>query len=162
MCFNKKTHSRCGSWYISMLKVEEVFADFQYIGHRTLELTFKYPREQFNNDDIEIFVDYNIVHKNDRKENYFGVVVYKIKICSSTEDMLYLELEGAFIGNKKAYSFKVFEEMLTVNGVSSLSQIARLQIMNILTHTGLKETITIPMMNIIELNRKKGSKLQEH
>lgn len=139
-----------------MLKIDDVYADFQYVGHKTLNVTFNYPIETSNEDALAVYVDYKIVHKKEDDNHFFGIVLFYVDINIKNEKILSLELEGAFIGNKNAYKFEVFEDMLEINGVASLSQIARLQIMNFTTNIGLKEPIVIPMINVVELKKKKN------
>lgn len=138
-----------------MLKIDDAFADFQYISHRILNANFTYPNKESTEEDIDIYVDYEIAHKVEEEDHYLGVVIFKVNLKLEEFEFLDLIIEGTFIGNKKAFKFETFEEMLKVNAVASLSHIARLQIMNLTTNVGLKQPIIIPMINIIKLNKQK-------
>ena len=135
-----------------MLKIEKVFADFQYVGHKTKKINFYYPEEGIDRDELDFKIDFKVIHVNDEGENYFGIIRFITHLCISDLCFLEAEIEGAFAGNKDAFDFEVFKKMLRYNGVATLSQISRLQVMNITSNIGMEEPIVVPMINVVALN----------
>ena len=138
-----------------MLKIDEVFADFQYINHKTKKMRFTYPEEGVGKGELDFEVDFDILHTDEEGENYFGVLRFITAVNINNTCILETEIEGAFVGNKNAYEFKDFIKMLKYNGVATLSQISRLQIMHMTTNIGIKEPIIVPMINVVVMNELK-------
>ena len=87
-----------------MIKLEEVFADFQMMGHRVIESTYRCPMNlQNDTNDLFIEFDYEIIESEVKDDQYFGVVVFQISIKVSNEDQLEnlvdCVLDAGFIGN---------------------------------------------------------------
>lgn len=143
-----------------MIKLEEVFADFQMIGHRVIESRYHCPvNYEDENYDLSIEFDYEIVESVEKEDQYFGVVVFQVSVKVSHEDqfedMVDCVIDAGFMGNPAVMSFENFTDMLSINGVATLSQMARAHILNVTTMSGLKNPILIPMININELKAKK-------
>ena len=139
-----------------MLKINDVYADFQFVEHKANKINFRLPKEKINFDKLEYKVDYEIVQCDNKKENYFGVIKFLTYTIYLESRFLEIEIEGAFVGNKRAYDFTIFEQLLKNNGVVTMSQISRTIIMNITSNIGLDKVVTIPMINIIALNKQKS------
>jgi len=139
-----------------MLKIDDVFADFQYVGHKAKKMSFVYPKEGLDPKKYDFNIDFEVVHTDEERENYFGVV--RFLTCIHVNDVCFLEteIEGVFVGNKAAYEFKDFVKMLKYNGVATLSQISRLQIMNMTTNVGIDTPIVVPMINVVAMNEQKS------
>lgn len=146
-----------------MIKLEEVFADFQMIGHRVLESTFRCPSKYENDSDLSFEFDFEILKTEEQEDRYFGLVGFQIVVKVSCEDafeeIVDCLLEAAFIGNPPAMTFENFSDMLSINGVATISQMARAYILNLTTMSGLKMPILVPMINVIELKAKKDEAL---
>jgi len=146
-----------------MIKLEEVFADFQMIGHRVLESTYRCPSNYETDINLSFEFDFEILKTEAQEEQYFGLVVFQIEVKVSCEDeceeIVDCVLEGTFIGNPAAMTYENFIDMLSINGVATISQMARAHILNLTTMSGLKMPILVPMINVIELKTKKDKEL---
>ena len=104
-------------------------------------------------------MDYNVAIWDKKDDKHFGVICVEIKINEILEDdthnTLSMEIDGAFVGNPNVLSEEQFRNMLEINGVATLSHIARTQIMNVTSMSGANERIVLPMINIIEIKAMK-------
>lgn len=143
-----------------MIKFTEAFADFQYVGHRLLSFEYSYPKTKDTDHQYDYLIDFNTVHYEDGEDRHFGVIRLAIKVNEMVEDdeistTVNMEIEGAFVGNPHLLTEEQFRNMLEINGVATLSHIARTQIMNVTSMSGANERIVLPMINILEVKEMK-------
>ena len=67
-------------------------------------------------------------------------------------------MRGLFIGNPQKLSEENFNDMLELNGVVTLSQLARAYVMSVTALSGINPPVKLPMINVISLREKKKSR----
>ena len=147
-----------------MIDSKQVIADFQFLGNRVSK--FEIETRDIDHKEAEahlaIELDYNIVDLDKNDNNYFGclefIVVIKAKIKNSILFKIYLNMEGAFIGNKEKIEFEVFQKMLEMNGLTTLSQLSRAYIISATALSGINPPIKMPMINVLSLIKQKREK----
>lgn len=67
-------------------------------------------------------------------------------------------MDGLFLGNPKRLSKENFMDMLELNGVVTLSQLARAYVLSVTSLSGINPPVKLPMINVVALREKKKSK----
>ena len=96
------------------------------------------------------------------EDRYIGeiefIVFVKAKIKNSILFKIDLKMRGLFIGNPQKLSEENFNDMLELNGVVTLSQLARAYVMSVTALSGINPPVKLPMINVISLREKKKSR----
>lgn len=67
-------------------------------------------------------------------------------------------MDGLFLGNPKRLYKENFMDMLELNGVVTLSQLARAYVLSVTSLSGINPPVKLPMINVVALREKKKSK----
>ena len=144
-----------------MINSKEILADFQFAGNRvssftidTKDLKTKGAIANFSFD-----FDYNTKMINEDENRYIGelefIVSVKAKVKNSILYKIDLKMEGLFLGNPIKLSKENFINMLELNGVVTLSQLARAYILSVTSLSGINPPVKLPMISVIALREKK-------
>lgn len=146
-----------------MINSKEILADFQFAGNRvssflieTKDIETKGARTNVSFD-----FDYNTKGVEETDERYIGelefLVSVKAKIKNAILFKIDLKMEGLFLGNPKRLSKENFIDMLELNGVVTLSQLARAYFISVTSLSGINPPVKLPMINVVALRDKKKS-----
>lgn len=143
-----------------MIKLDNVYADFQIIDHRILLCNFEYPKRLIeSSEEIEFGFDYKVIKSEHNESTLYGVVLYQVNVSYQIEerqvDLIDTIIEGRFVGNPHAFDLDEFSNMLSINGIATLAQIIRTHIQNVCLMANLKFELMVPMINVLELKRIK-------
>lgn len=146
-----------------MINSNEIASGFQFAASRVSkfnlevkDVSSKGARAQINFD-----FDYNVLNVDETGESYAGLIEFivsvKAKVKNSLLFKISLTMEGAFTGTKKDLQIEEFNNMLKLNGLTTLSQLSRAYIASITSLSGINPPIKLPMINIFSLINKKES-----
>jgi hypothetical protein len=147
-----------------MINLKEVFADFQFVDHHVTKMDFSFPDAMDEQSEYDYDFDYQIIFskpadQSDESSSHLGVVDFTVQIATlkneSKNIFLTCTLEAIFIGNPEIFEYEQFKDMLTVNGVATLSQLTRTHIMNFSLMSGITPPLSFPMINIFGLRKAK-------
>lgn len=138
------------------MEQENVQAVFQLQDSYVKEFNIHILNEIDRKKDLNIIgeVSFKINNITEDNNNYVGQielinsikVKYKEKECAD----IYIAMVGLFTGNKvEKYDIKHFEEMLKLNGATTLSHLIRAYIYSVTGLSGIPQ-ITTPMINFVE------------
>lgn len=147
-----------------MINSKEILADFQFAGNRVS--SFLIETKDIGAKGVKANVtfdfDYNTKNFEESDERYIGdlefVVSVKAKIKNAILFKIDLKMDGLFIGNPKKISKENFIDMLELNGVVTLSQLARAYVLSVTSLSGINPPVKLPMINVVALRDKKKSK----
>lgn len=142
------------------MEIEKIVSDFQMLGSRIKSFHMDNDFVRINsNRNIEKEIDTSYTTKSpmqfqdDENAPIAGLVTLMINIRvfdDEYEARLSLETEGCFI-LKNSYDEKELEDMLAVNGTAALYSLARGFLSSVTSQMCMNGTITIPMVNTVEL-----------
>ncbi|HEX2939183.1 MAG TPA: hypothetical protein VHO66_09740 [Ruminiclostridium sp.] len=144
------------------METNNLKSPFQLIDNRIEKLNIK--NDLINLEDKNLIheisnIDYKIGEVAEINDEYWGVLQLlldlKIKKSRKIVYSLSLVVEGAFKGDSKFLGREKFEEMLELNGTSSLYSIARSIITTVSSLSLISGQIRIPMLNIMSLYQTK-------
>jgi preprotein translocase subunit SecB len=137
--------------------MSEIFSDFSIVNNVMSNYSFTNPTP-FRKDKIEmnLNIDYEIVDISEKKDEYYGLLEFKVKIESNYSDdekgfSLEVAILGVFNASRESMEIDAFEKMLTINGLATLSQLVRSYIASTISVFGLSEKLMMPMINIYKL-----------
>ena len=154
------------------MNMDKLKANFQLIGYRIVSFSLETETIIVASPDYKIKendIDYNIkiMQKDELEDEEFwlGILCFELKmsgVSSGFDDdddnqpcfNIELVLEAGFTGNVEMQE-NDFESLLSLNGVSILTQIARSYIQSITAQSGFSKMVSFPMINIFELNKLK-------
>ena len=144
-----------------MIKLDDVYADFQYIFHRVKQVSFSFPPEGMDmlNSTSEYDYDYHISETN--KDIHEGLVTFTIRMTNNDHEILLFTIEGFFIGNADILDENLFAEYLQVNGITTLSQLSRSILISMTSNFGMTMPVILPMINVHQLLKSKNSSLKQ-
>lgn len=151
-----------------MIDSKEIASDLQFIGHRVSNFNLETKMVDIKGQRIVVSYefDYNVIEFDERDEKHFGIIEFIIRgKAKSGKAILFkidLTMEGAFIGNKNAFSSDHFKEILEVNGLVTLSQISRSFLLSVTSQSGISPPVRIPMINVNTLRTKKKEENQKN
>lgn len=139
---------------------KKYFSDFQYIGSRVVSLKI---RNDFVGLDLsgmkrtlDISHEVKEISSSGDRESYSGLLHLRIKTTAAIDKKKYavdILLEGCFEGASERLSCEDFEEMLCINGLTSLYSVARGILQSVTSQTLMDGAILLPMINVIEYSR---------
>ena len=143
-----------------MIKLEDIFADFQIVDHQVLLSHFVYPKIKLESEkDVNYEFDYKIISSEELENTHVGFLLFQVNINyvvnSEKNDLIDCVMRGKFVGNPNVFNLEEFTEMLSLNGVATLSQLMRSNIQNLCLLANLNIEIKVPMINVVELKRIK-------
>ena len=139
---------------------EEVIAEFQFLGNRVTKFNFDNRLIKANEQraDIAYEFDYNVKAVQELDNKLLGIIEFMVKIKSMIKKKIFfnidLVMEGAFACDTQADTADMFQEMLEVNGLVTLSQISRAYILSVTSQSGIPP-VKMPMLNVIKLRERK-------
>lgn len=144
-----------------MINSREIIADFQFAGNRVSSFSIETKDIETKGVKTNIFFDfdYNTKGYEETEDRYVGeiefIVLVKAKIKNSILFKIDLKMEGLFLGNPKKLSKENFIDMLELNGVVTLSQLARAYFISVTALSGINPPVKLPMINVVSLREKK-------
>lgn len=138
---------------------KKYYSDFQYIGSKVVSLKIRNDFVSLNAPGMKKTLDISHeIKENDYNEDQgsrCGLLHLKIKTSAVIDKQKYtvdILLEGCFEGSGEL-SCEDFEEMLCINGLTSLYSIARGIIQSVTALTLMDGAVLLPMINVIEYSR---------
>lgn len=137
-----------------MTKVEQAFSSFQFIQNRLVDL--KFTNNRLKTDMINLKKNFDINYKiesiEEREDHYIGVITLHISLTAK-DDLgkafsIKLIME-AYFTNNKSQPIEKFENMLRLNGVSTLYSICRAYLTTISSISFIGDSIKLPMLNVL-------------
>lgn len=147
-----------------MINSKEILADFQFAGNRvsSFSVETKDIETKGAKANVSFEFDYNTKAFEESEDRYIGelefVVSAKAKVKSSILFKIDLNMDGLFMGNPKKLSKENFMDMLELNGVVTLSQLARAYVLSVTSLSGINPPVKLPMINVAALREKKKRK----
>ena len=139
------------------MKINECEAQFQNEYYEVLKSLFISPRIRSQEDtfDLDFSFSYEIVPIGKQEEVIKGAVKLDVKCFPKKhgENASIVDTTLLAVFNGKGFDDEQFEEMLKLNGLTFLIQIARTHIITITSMTG-NPPIIMPMINVSELIAK--------
>jgi preprotein translocase subunit SecB len=139
---------------------EEVIAEFQFLGNRVTKFSLDNRLVKANEQRAEIAyeIDYNVKAVEVLDNKLLGIIEFMVKAKSMIKKKIYftidLVMEGAFACDTQAESADMFQEMLEINGLFTLSQLSRAYILSVTSQSGIPPVI-MPMLNVVKLRERK-------
>lgn len=139
---------------------EEVFAEFQFLGNRVTKfiLDTRMINVKEQRAEISYEFDYNVKDVKELENRLVGIIEFIVKAKSTVKKKLFfnidLVMEGAFVCETQTDTEEIFQELLEVNGLVTLSQISRAYILSVTSQSGIPP-VKMPMINVIKLREKK-------
>lgn len=139
---------------------EEVLAEFQFLGNRVTKfnLDTRIINVQEQRAEISYEFDYNVKGVKEQKNRLVGIIEFIVKAKSTVKKKLFfridLVMEGAFTCEIQTDTEGMFQELLEINGLITLSQISRAYILSVTAQSGIPP-VKMPMININKLREKK-------
>jgi preprotein translocase subunit SecB len=137
---------------------EEVMSPFQLGNYRIISLHIE---SDLPKDDSEARVEFSFDYEKEQEkpDDYSGALTLHINAtCNDETTQLFyvsLSIQGLFSADKNSMDEATFSQMLEVNGLTVLSQLARTQIMASTGLWGIGPAVIIPMINVHELIKGK-------
>ncbi len=144
-----------------MISGKEVASNFQFVGNRVSNFNFETKIIDIKGQRIAVNYefDYNVTDCGVRDDKHFGIIEFiirgKAKAGKAILFRIDLTMEGAFLGNQSALSNALFEEMLELNGIITLSQISRSFLLSVTSQSGINPPVRLPMINVVDLIKRK-------
>ncbi|WP_077612195.1 protein-export chaperone SecB [Clostridium sp. Marseille-P2415] len=115
---------------------------------------------EYDSTNVKIGVDFNISNiseSNKQLEARIDLMILLTGVTDSNEKLfdINLDMMGIFEANKDEIDEKKFNNMLRVNGISTLMQLSRAYVTAATALSGFVEPINFPMINVFELIRMK-------
>lgn len=148
-----------------MINSKEILADFQFTGNRvsSFSVETKDIKTKGTKANISFDFDYNTKAFEESEDRYIGelefVVLVKAKVKNSILFKIDLKMDGLFLGNPKKLSKDNFINMLELNGVVTLSHLARAYVLSVTSLSGINPPVKLPMINVVALREKKKRSL---
>ncbi len=142
------------------MKAEEVLAEFKFYGNRVSKFNFdsRLVNSGGQQKEISFEFDYNVKAIEEHEDNLVGIIEFIVKARATYKRKLFfkteLVMEGAFACNAQTDMSDRFLEMLEINGVVTLSQLARAYLLSVTSQSGIPP-VRMPMINIKMLREKK-------
>lgn len=142
--------------------MSEFISPFQMKGNRIIKFSInqKDIQHEYDSTNASLIVDYEIsdIIKTDKVFN--AKVDLNINILGETnndEELFELELtmRGYFEGDCEKVSENKFEDMIKLNGLSTLIQLSRAYVTAATALSGFTNPINFPMVNVFELIKMK-------
>lgn len=139
---------------------EEVLAEFQFLGNRVTKFNLDTRMINVKEQSAEISYefDYNVKVVRELENKLVGIIELIVKARSTVKRKIFftidLVMEGAFACDTQADTAEMFQEMLEINGLVTLSQISRAYILSVTSQSGIPP-VKMPMINVIKLREKK-------
>ncbi len=150
-----------------MIGSKEILSDFQFAGNRvsSFSIETKDIETKRAKTNISFDFDYDTKAFEESEERNIGelefVVSVRAKIKNAILFKIDLKMEGLFMGNAGKLSKEGFMDMLELNGVVTLSQLARAYILSVTSLSGINPPVRLPMINVVALRDKKKKKEKE-
>ena len=150
-----------------MINSKEIMADFQFIANRVSKSTIEINDigDKDSKTRISAKFDYNILEIEEQEDKLIGNMEFLTEIRAKVGRRILfkiaVKMEGMFIGNPDKLDKNKFIEMLELNGAATLSQFTRTYIFSISALSGINPAVKIPMINILEMRRRKYEKLDK-
>lgn len=148
------------------MKVNDFQSPFQLVENRIAKLNIKNGILSLEDKDLshEISrIDYQVGDIQKIEDKYWGVlqltIDLKIRKAKKIVYSLSLITEGAFTGDSGSINRKDFQNMLEINGTSSLYSIARSTIITVSALSSISGQLRLPMLNIVSLYQSKHQKI---
>lgn len=147
-----------------MINSREILADFQFAGNRvsSFSIETKDIETKGAKTNVSFDFDYNTKGFEESEDRYIGelefLVSVKAKIKNAILFKIDLKMDGLFLGNPRKLSKENFIDMLELNGVVTLSQLARAYVLSVTSLSGINPPVKLPMINVVALRDKKKSK----
>lgn len=147
-----------------MINSKEILADFQFAGNRvsSFSIETKDIETKGAKANVSFDFDYNTKAFEETEEKYIGelefIVSVKAKVKNAILFKIDLKMDGLFLGNPKRLSKENFMDMLELNGVVTISQLARAYVLSVTSLSGINPPVKLPMINVVALRDKKKSK----
>ena len=139
---------------------EEVLAEFQFLGNRVTK--FNLDTRMINVIELRAVISYefdnNVKDVRELENKLVGIIEFMVKAKSTLKKKKFfnidLVMEGAFACETQTDTEEMFQEMLEINGLVTLSQISRAYILSVTSQSGIPP-VKMPMINVIKLREEK-------
>ena len=146
-----------------MINSKEILADFQFAGNRvsSFSIETKDIQSKGAKANISFDFDYNIKAFEESEERYIGELEFVVSVRAKVKSVILfkidLRMDGLFLGNPKKLSKENYMDLLELNGVVTLSQLARAYVLSVTSLSGINPPLKLPMINVAALRDKKKS-----
>ena len=150
-----------------MINSTEIKADFQLIANRVSKSAIEINdiEDQDSKARISAKFDYNILKIEEQEGKLIGNLEFLTEIRAKVGRRILFKIavnmEGVFIGNPNKLDKDKFIVMLELNGAATLSQFTRTYIFSISALSGINPAVKMPMINILEMRKRKHEKLDK-
>lgn len=118
--------------------------------------------QEYKSTDVSLGVDYkisSITMKNDTWNAQLDLLIILTGKTNNGETIFTINLDmmGLFEGNAQQIEKEKFNDMLKINGISTLMQLSRAYVTATTALSNFPNPINFPMVNVFELVKGKGS-----
>lgn len=146
------------------MKSEKIIADFQLRETRVSQFKMEsyLIDEPITSQTLSINYDFdydiNVFEPHEENAQSIGVVAFIVNVKATNNKKKYytikLRMEGLFTANKNI-DVTDFQNMLELNGLISLTQLARTYLLSVTQLSNIKPPVYMPMINIYKLKELK-------
>ncbi len=147
--------------------MSSIISSFQMKSNRVVEfkLNQKDASKECETINVSFKADY-LISDISEEDNFFIAKVDLLTSLKGKTDYdkeifeIILDMQGVFTGDAETLNEEQFNDMLSLNGVSTLMQLSRAFVTSSTALSGFDRPINFPMINVFELNKLKKKRIK--